>query len=306
MYLFMNITNITQLYKLLQINQKDIDINDPNEIKQLYHYFSIPKKSGGERIISAPFDNLKEKQLLIKKIFLDNVSVSPHAHGFVTKRSIVTNATVHIGKKTVYNLDIENFFPSIKKKKIFYIFNKVLNLNNEVAKVLANICTLNGSLPQGAPTSPVLSNIASIKLDNRLAGYASKNNLKYTRYADDITFSGDKISSFNRKIIKKMILEEGFLINHKKERMHKSDNRQIVTGLIVNDKLKVNENIILELKNVTYYAKKFGIVNHMEKEGIDNYFYKEYIYGKAYFLKMVDKTLGEFYLDKLDEIEWYY
>lgn len=295
-----------ELCEQLNISADEINIKRKKTVNKMYHNFLIPKKSGGERIISAPNDQLKIIQKRIKEIFLDKLPISIYAHGFVNGRSIVTNAIIHTKKNEVYNIDIHNFFPSITEKKVYIVFNKIMKLDNNTSKYLTNLCTYNGRLPQGAPTSPVLSNIVSKKLDKRLGAFAAKNGLNFTRYADDITFSGNRINTYQRSIIKKIIIDEGFVINKNKERLQKSYDKQIVTGLIVNDKLKVNSKLIMELKNAIYYSMKFGVLNHMKFANIDFSFYKEHLYGMAYFVKMVDSQRGDLFLNQLDDIAWPY
>ena len=159
-------------------------------------------------------------------------------------------------------------------------------------------------MPQGSPASPALSNLISLKLDKRLGNLAESLGASYTRYADDITFSGSKNLSMVVPLIKEIIREEGFVVNEDKVRLQYANQRQEVTGLVVNNKISVAPRVRKELDTAIYYCKKYGVAEHMAHIGCDKCFYREHLYGIAYFIKMVDEKKGENYLDKLDQIEW--
>lgn len=226
---------------------------------QKYRSFTIPKRSGGVRSISAPDAKLKALQKKVSTLLNDCLleiedGFSSPAHGFKPERSIFTNAACHRGRRYVLNLDLENFFPSIHFGRIAGYFEKSqhFNLNQKIARTLANILCHQSSLPQGAPSSPVASNLLARMLDIHLARLAKRNRLSYTRYADDITFS-TSLSNFPENIAKKNELHEwelgehliktirdcGFNINHKKTRMLYKTSRQEVTGIVVNDQVGV-------------------------------------------------------------------
>ena len=269
-----------------------------------YRVFQIPKKSGGIRVIEAPSDELKKIQLWIKENILDKFNPSQYAKGFKKGVSIYDNALPHVGKELVINIDLKDFFPSIKYSEIYKIF-KYIGYTDGVSKLLTKLCTNSKNvLPQGSPASPSLSNLVSLKLDKRLSRLADSIGADYTRYADDITFSGNKSIRQYTDLIYKIIHEEGYEINEDKFRLQYSFQRQEVTGLIVNTKVSVSERLISEIENAIYYCSKYGVVNHMARLKIDKGFYKEHLYGIAYFVKMIDKAKGEKYLSKLDEIEW--
>lgn len=277
-------------------------------LKQLehkhYHLFKIKKKSGGERIINAPSKKLYTIQKWILNNILNNITFSEYAMGFCKNKSIVDNAKVHLNKSCVLNVDIENFFTSIKRKSVFGLFY-YHGYTNYVSYILSRLCTYNDYLPQGAPTSPIISNIICFKLDKRLSGLAKKFNANYTRYADDITFSSN-VSILKMLPIVKMILnEEGFEINEKKTRMLYKHQRQEVTGLIVNEKeVHINHKYIDTLKQELYYCNKYGVNSHRQRINDNRSFYKEHMYGKVEFLRMVNKELGDKFFEKLNLINW--
>ena len=171
------------LYKLIHIA---FEIND----EEKYRTFSIPKKNGSSRLIISPNGKLKALQKQLNKILHCVYEPPAPARGFVIGRSIVDNAFIHRKKRWVLNLDLQDFFPSIKFYRVRGLFtSKPYLLPKEVAVLLAKICCYKGTLPQGAPTSPTISNMICRRLDSRLRLLAKKSRASYTRYADDITFS---------------------------------------------------------------------------------------------------------------------
>lgn len=296
-----NLRHLRQLLDIRKSAQKRLFGVDRNES---YRTFKIPKKSGGFRVIEAPSDELKKIQLWIKERILDEFNPSQYAKGFKKGVSIYDNALPHVGKELVINIDLKDFFPSIKYSEVYKVF-KYIGYTDSVSKLLTKLCTNSKNvLPQGSPASPSLSNLVSLKLDKRLSCLAKTIGADYTRYADDITFSGKENIRLYTDLIRKIIHEEGYKVNEDKFRLQYSFQRQEVTGLVVNTKVSVSEKLINEIDNAIYYCTKYGVVNHMAHMKIEKGFYKEHLYGIAYFIKMVDKKKGEIYLSKLDEIDW--
>ena len=299
------IYNLRHLRKILKIKKRDQSKYFGFKRNE-YHVFTIPKKSGGARIIEAPSDKLKSYQLWIKENILDKVHISDNAKGFKKACSIVDNAKEHIGKELVVNIDLKDFFPSISYSQVYRIFSYV-GYTNEVAHLLTQLCTNNKNvLPQGSPASPSISNIVSLRMDKRLQKLAEKYQCTYTRYADDITFSGTKRIKSILPIVEQIILDEDFFINEKKVRLQYRNQRQEVTGLIVNEKMSVSPRLQRELDNAIYFCQKFGIDGHMQKIDCNKSFYKEHLYGIAYFIKMIDEPKGNYYLSELNKIGWTY
>lgn len=283
------------LLKLLGVDWLDIDN---------YHDVSIPKKNGGERVISIPSPGLKRVQRWVLDNILGNMHVSQYAMGFCEGRSIVQNASYHVGKKCVINLDIKDFFPSINQKRVFRIFY-YYGYSNEISYWLSKLCTYKNKLPQGSPTSPYISNIVCLKLDRRLSELAKRFNADYTRYADDITFSSKNDITAILPIVKDVLKEEGFEINEKKTRILFSHQKQEVTGLLVGgDKVHIEKKYIKKLKQEIYYCKKYGVVNHLKYTKCDKRFYRDHLYGKAYYVKMVNSIMGKRLIEELDKINW--
>lgn len=298
------IYNLRHIRKIFRIKKKEQNIFFGEERKSLYQVFTIPKKLGGMRQIEAPCKRLKDIQRWIKDNVIDKAVVSDYAIGFRKNMSIVDNAKKHVQKDLVINMDISNFFPSISYADIFKMF-LYFGYRQDVAHLLTKLCT-NGEnvLPQGSPASPSISNHILLKLDKRLGRLAESVGADYSRYADDITFSGNITISSIIPLVGKIIKEEGFELNSKKTRLQYKNQRQEVTGLIVNKKVSVPSSLEKELKNAIYFIMKYGIDGHMNHIGCKKLFYKEHLYGIAYFIKMVEEEKGENYLRKLDDIDW--
>lgn len=230
-----------------------------------YRSFEIPKKSGGMRAIDAPYPALLECQYWILQNILNKARIHPKAFAYVKKKSIKQNALPHLNQECFLKLDIKDFYPSIKIGMITNVF-KSFGYSSQVSFCLAAICSLSDSLPQGAPTSPVLSNIIFRSLDGRLDNLAEKLNLKYSRYADDIAFSGDNISPKLIDYVQEIIKSSRFEINSKKTILQKHKGKRILTGIsISSDQLKVPTDYKRDLRQIIYFIEKFGLYSHLNK-----------------------------------------
>jgi retron-type reverse transcriptase len=187
-----------------------------------------------------PDPELKARQRsILHWLMARRIRPSKYAHGFIKKRSTVTNAGQHVGKGVVVRLDIKNFFPSISQRQVEYALTREgVSLKN--AQVIAELCTVDGRLPQGAPTSPFLSNVVFKALDYRLAGLAKSWEASYSRYADDLVFSSDR-KNLNHIYhpVRKILEDERFRIHSDKFRVYRSTRRQLVTGIVVNKRLNL-------------------------------------------------------------------
>ncbi len=235
-----------------------------------YVDFEIPKKAGGVRKISAPVESLKQIQQSLNLLLQALCEVSPEATGFVPGRSIVTNATAHLGSSVVFNCDLENFFPSITIEMVHRTLNGELKCYKPSCRVLSILSRLmtvprtDGveALPQGAPTSPYISNLILKPLDKRLSKFAENNGYRYTRYADDITFS--RAGSFNpcfpmkTDTILSIIEDFGLNVNHKKTRLSFSSGHMEVTGLSFGMKVNVSRRYIKQLRILLHLWESRG------------------------------------------------
>ncbi|MGO0791378.1 reverse transcriptase domain-containing protein [Herbaspirillum seropedicae] len=231
-----------------------------------YRTFEIPKRSGGKRKIQAPYASLLECQRWISKNILATQEESDWVHSYRPQRSIRSNALVHVGHSDILKMDLKHFFPSIRMGRVSLFFEK-LGYAPEIAFFLSRLCTLNDELPQGAATSPPLSNILASRLDNRLHGLSQTLGLTYTRYADDLVFSGKKIDYAVVKDITKICMGEGFLVNSKKTTLMNRYGRKFVTGLIVGEtKISLPREYKRSIRQDVYFILKNGPKNFLEKK----------------------------------------
>lgn len=281
--------NVSQLYYLSKTKNKR------------YVEFSVPKKSGKLRIIKSPDNLIKRPQTLINLLL--QIVFEDHSHystnGFLYGKDIIRNAIPHVNKNYLLNIDIKDFFPSINFRRIKVVLElspfDLIDNRETIGFLISNLCTHDNSLPQGAPTSPILSNIITQKLDRKISKYSISRNIKYTRYADDLSFSSNW-NVFDKKIIQELtsiVQSENFEVNPDKTRVRTFMQRQEVTGLIVNEKLNVKRE---------YLQKVRAMINNWEKGGIGfaisqfklhqpinkiNYDFKEVLLGHLSFLKLI-------------------
>lgn len=266
----------------------------------------IPKKNGGSRELDMPSLELKYIQRWILDNILKNMHVSEHAVGFRSNKSIVDNARRHTNKYCLVNVDISDFFPSVKFEQIFRIF-VYYGYTKEVSWVLSKLCSYEGKLPQGSPASPQISNIVCLKLDARLATLALKYESNYSRYADDITFSGNNDIKNIINAVSEIMEDEGFHINQKKTRISYPHQCQEVTGLLVNGNyIRVSKKYKREIYQELYYCIKYGVQNHLQFINCSKAFYKEHVYGKIYFVNMVEPKEAQKMFALAEKVEWDY
>ncbi|HEY1111434.1 MAG TPA: reverse transcriptase family protein [Opitutaceae bacterium] len=283
-----------------------------SEASAVTHYvrFQVPKKSGGTRELAAPHRDMARCQEWIRTHILDRVPLHDAAHGFVTGRNTVTNATPHLKRAAVVNADLKDFFPSITFPRVKGVFQQ-LGYSPAAATVLALLCTEcprtrvtfesrelwvaagRRGLPQGACTSPALSNLVARGLDSRIAGMARKHGWTYTRYADDLTFSADgeataKIGWLLARM-RQIVTEESFTVNEKKTRVQRPNSQQTVTGVVVNEHPNIPRDVVRRLRAILHHAKTEGLAaqnreNHPHFEG--------WVVGMISYVKMVNPARG--------------
>lgn len=203
-----------------------------------YETAQIPKKDGSMRKLHAPVRSLKVVQKWILVEILEKVKVSPYAMAFVPgKNGLKENALLHKDRVFILEMDIHDFFGSITQRDVFHLFTKI-GYNYTISAILANLCTYEGVLPQGAVTSPYIANLICYNLDMRLGALCNKRDIVYTRYADDLSFSSDNRTRLNRieRLLKEIVRDEGFEINDKKTRYFSNDRKKTVTGITINDR----------------------------------------------------------------------
>ncbi len=235
-----------------------------NSIDRQYRNVQIPKHDGTYRMLLVPSPKLKAVQRAITEKILVYMPVSAYATAYRYGASVQKNAKVHVGKPKLLKLDIYHFFDSVRyqqlKEKVFASerFSEPLRI------LLSMLCYYRDVLPQGAPSSPAITNIIMYDFDNTVAKWCNERKISYTRYCDDMTFSGDfdhrELTAFVRDELHKL----GFILNGKKTKLITSGNRQTVTGMVVNRKVSVAADYRRELRREIYYCKKYGVSEHLK------------------------------------------
>jgi retron-type reverse transcriptase len=277
-----------------------------------YVHFSMPKKTGGSREISAPKPKLKALQYWILEHILNKITVNDYAHGFVSKRNILSNALPHVNQSVVINCDVQNFFPSIAYPRVKGLFQS-LGYSTEIATLLALISTeaeqkeiqLEGEklylytgkrfLPQGSPASPMISNLICFKLDKRFVGISETLGFAYTRYADDMSFSSKSYKNINKLLywIHKIVHEEGFILHPDKTRIMRKGVRQEVTGIVVNEKPSLCKKTLKNFRATLYQIEQTGLEGKSWQGKSDNIMAS--LLGYTHFISMIDKKKGQKY-----------
>lgn len=253
-----------------------------------YRSFDIEKRSGGKRNIDSPYPKLAYIQDWIKVNILDTLTVSEHSFSYVKGRSIIGNAKCHVGSKELLKLDLVNFFKHISEHSVSQIFTQV-GYTQKLSLQFAKICCVDGSLPQGASTSPVLSNLVLKDLDYNLVKISKKYNLNYSRYADDLTFSGNSISNEAKEDIRYSIKSFDFIVNEKKFRHLVGDKRKIVTGLCVNGlEVRVPKRDRREFRKSSHYLLINGYRQFNGDKGELSPLYIDKIIGKGQYILNVE------------------
>ncbi|WP_420642711.1 reverse transcriptase domain-containing protein [Candidatus Leptofilum sp.] len=313
---FLKLKTTEEVGTLLEVNHNQLMFNvyiRPKE--ERYKQFDISKRNGDSRTILAPNNSLKFIQRKLNEVLRCVYKPKASTHGFVLDKNIRTNATMHCRKKYVLNLDLKNFFPSITFKRVRGLFMAIpYELPEEVAVLLANICCHDRKLPQGAPTSPIISNLICSRLDTQLRQLAVRYRCVYTRYADDITFSTRQknfpqdlaqITTVENKRtvvigepLKMLIGSNGFQINQNKVRLQTYDKRQEVTGLTVNKFPNVNKKFVSQIRAMLHAWEVYGpeeaereFIEKWDKKNRNPYSsspsFKYVVKGKIEFLGMV-------------------
>lgn len=298
---------------------------------QHYHYRVSPKRSGGVRLIEMPKPRTKELQRRILAGILEPIPVHPAVHGFVKGRSIVSFAAPHAGKPVVLRLDLQDFFPGFPAARVQAIF-RTLGYPEGVADRLGGISTnavprdvwnvrpleiaaaewreartlyTHPHLPQGAPTSPALANLMAYRLDCRLSGLARTAGAMYTRYADDLGFSGDE--GFERGVERfaahaaAIALEEGFSVNHHKTRIMRQGVRQQLAGVVVNRKVNLRRCDLELLEATLTNCVRVGPESQNRERVPD---FRAHLQGRIGFVEMVNETQGQRLRRLFEAIQW--
>jgi retron-type reverse transcriptase len=262
----------------IDYNFLTVAVNAP---KILYREFNIPKRAGGVRTIMAPYPSLKYIQNWIYDKILKKQKTHFCAHGFVRSRSILSNATVHSNCNMLLKMDIHDFFGSIPQNYVINYFNKQLGYSLHISWVLSSLCCLDGHLPQGAPTSPALSNLISLSFDRRLYRLSKHFGLNYTRYADDMAFSGNTIPSTFAKYVELIATDCGYEINREKTRLYSVGGSKIIAGVsLATGNPRIPRDYRRKLRQELHFVQKYGLSAHMKHQKIRQANYPESLLGK--------------------------
>lgn len=234
----------------------------------LYRSWEIPKRRGGKRRITAPVTVLKAIQRRLLDVVLAAAPCHPAATGFRPGISIADNARPHVGRKVVVNVDIEGFFPNTRFARVRRAVERVLprRLSPEARRLVVDICSMGGALPIGAPTSPAIANLVMRPVDRALAKVAARHGIAYTRYADDLTLSGEdpaRLLPFLRELVGQL----GYRLDPKKTNFFRRGRRQVVTGLVVNDKVSVPRKLRRRLRAAVHRVATQGAGAELEWHG---------------------------------------
>jgi hypothetical protein len=296
-----------------------------------YHYRPLMKRFGQVRLIESPKPRLKQMQRRILTGILDHIPPHSAAHGFRRGRSIATFAAPHVDKRIVLRIDLQDFFPSIRLARVQALF-RTIGYPENVANLLAGLCTnstptdvwesmdregqdrrLHEScllysqphLPQGAPTSPALANLTAHRLDRRLAGLASSAGANYTRYADDLAFSGpqdfERVAARFQLHVCATVSEEGFSVHYRKTRIMREGVCQRLAGLVVNKRLNISRSDFDRLKATLTNCIRFGTQSQNREGHLD---FRSHLEGRLSFVEQINPAKGRRLRTLFDQIGW--
>lgn len=295
-----------------------------NEKQSHYHYRWLRKRSTGWRLIEAPKSTLRTIQRRVLSEILEKIPAHRAAHGFVKSRSIVTNAHPHVGQRVLLKMDLQNFYPSVNFARVVAIFRSV-GYSREAATWLARLTTsrlawnipfpggdsgailpyLPAHLPQGAPTSPALANLSAYSLDVRLSGLARSFGGNYTRYADDLTFSGPEIFLRRLRVFiplaTKIIQSERFTVNRAKRKVIRNNQRQTVTGVVVNERVNVSRVEFDRLKAILTNCQRHGAISQ-NHNGVEDF--AAHLRGRIAHVTHLNPRRGERLLQLYRHVDW--
>ena len=241
-----------------------------NNLEKHYHNVLIPKSDGSKRKLSVPDLILKNVQRSIADNILSQYPISKYAKAYKIGSNVVQNAQPHVGKKKILKLDIEGFFDHILYSQVKDIVFYKEKFAEPIRVLLTMLCYYKESLPQGAPTSPAITNIIMYDFDETVGAFCFEKSIAYTRYCDDMTFSGDfdegEIISFVKEKLRKL----GLFLKNRKTAIIPAFKRQTVTGIVVNEKLNITKEYKKNIRQEMYYIRKFGLDEHLNKLGISD------------------------------------
>ena len=266
-----------------------------NNIDKHYHNAFIPKSDGTKRKLSVPDKILK----LVQKSIADNIlvyyPVSKYACAYTYGSNVQKNAEPHIGKKKILKLDIEGFFDNIIYSKVKDVVFYKEKFSEPIRILLSMLCYHRDSLPQGAPTSPAITNIIMYEFDEKIGSYCEQKGISFTRYCDDMTFSGDFDEKEVIELVKCELKKLGLFLKNRKTAVIPNTKRQTVTGIVVNEKINLTKEYKKKIRQEMYYIKRWGFEEHLKKRGIsDKHGYLLSLKGRIAFVLQTVPTDEEF------------
>lgn len=267
-----------------------------NNITKNYKIFKIKKRNGKTRTIYEPNTNLKIIQKNILHNILEDRYISKHAKAYKKGISLKDNAISHKNKDMILKLDIKDFFNSITYLQVYCTCFPEKYFPKSIGTLLTNLCTYQGILPQGTPTSSYISNLIMLDFDIKVGEYCKGNNISYTRYCDDMTFSGNFSKKDIITLVEKELSKLGLYLNKEKINLITKKSRQVVTGIVVNEKIQVNINYRKNIRQNIFYIKKYGLTSHLDylKLSISKDKYLNQLLGKINFVLQIDSSNKEF------------
>ena len=267
-----------------------------NRIENNYKVYKIKKHNGKYRTIYSPNPLLKSIQRKILNNILNNKEISKYAKAYHKNISLKDNAIPHLNKKIVLKLDIIDFFENIEYPIIYKCCFNEAYFPKSVGHLLTTLCTYESRLPQGSPTSSYISNLIMKDFDNELGKYCEENNINYTRYSDDMTFSGDFNPRKLISLVRKKLYKLGLKINNKKIHVIHNSQQQNVTGIVVNKKIQVSSKYRNNIRQSIYYIKKYGLKDHLNRINFQESLsaYINSLYGKILYVLSIDPSNKEF------------
>ena len=241
-----------------------------NNLEKHYHNVLIPKSDGSKRKLSVPDLILKKVQRSIADNILTQYPISKYAQAYKPGASIQRNARPHVGKKKLLKLDIEGFFDHISYSQVKNAVFFEEKFSEPIRILLTMLCYYKESLPQGAPTSPAITNIMMYDFDETVGAFCNNKKIAYTRYCDDMTFSGDFDEREIITLVESELRRLGLFLKKRKTAVIPAAKRQIVTGIVVNEKLNLTKAYKKSIRQEMYYIKKFGLDEHLKKCGISD------------------------------------
>ena len=264
------------VYRELSSIEKDLGFSAKtlyglsNSLEKHYHTVYLPKSDGSKRKLSVPDLILK----LVQKSIADNIliqyPISKYAKAYKLGSSIQKNARPHVGKKKILKLDIEGFFDHILYSRVKDTVFYEEKYSESIRILLTMLCYHNDSLPQGAPTSPAITNIIMYDFDETVGAFCNEKNIAYTRYCDDMTFSGDFEEKEIINFVKNELFKLGLHLKNRKTAVVPAVKRQCVTGIVVNEKMNITKEYRKKVRQEVYYIRKFGLDGHLNKTGISD------------------------------------